>query len=334
MSHSMPSGSEYLPHFATEGPSDDAKAHAFRQRMQDMFSVGLNVKSLEARPLAAQMMAYRGRKLRFAALRFSPHSTVSSPAPAGKETRLLVSLHKKGPAVVSQGGRENRIETGDLFVIDPSRPFYIETGEIETHSLYVNATELRHLVPELDVATARAIRCDSGVGALFRSTVDEVFTMAPSLTEDVADEIADALLHLLAPVVRSSVQATEHCPNRLASMHRQRIVRFVRENLSDSNLDANMIASGVNLSPRHVYQLFDDAQKPLMRWVWAERMARCRRDLEQPSLRTKTIGEIAFQWGFSNVSHFSRAFKAEFGMTPRELRKNAGIHTTESIELR
>lgn len=332
MSHINPLGGDCLHHFATEGASDEAKAQAFRQRMQDMFSVGLNVKSLEAQPLAAQMMAYRGRKLRFAAVRFSPHSTVSFPGPSGQDARLLVSLHKKGPAVISQGGRENRVETGDIFVIDPTRPFYIETGEIESHSLYVSAAELRHLAPELDIATGRAIRCDSGVGALFRSTVDAVFAMAPTLTDEVADEIAEALLHLLAPVVRSSVKATERCPSRLASMHRQRIVRFVRENLSDSGLDANMIACGVNLSARHVYQLFDGEEKPLMRWVWSERLARCRRDLEQPSLKSKSIGEIAFQWGFSNVSHFSRAFKAEFGVTPRELRRQVDAVSSERFE--
>lgn len=310
-----------LHHFSSEGPSDDLKAQSFRKHMQSLFAVGLNVKSLESQPLVAEMTAYRGQNLRFAALKFSPHSTVSFPAGSEQETRLLISLHKKGPAVISQGGRESRVEPGDVFVLDPSRPFYIETGEIETHSVYVNAAALRSLAPELELATARAIRCDSGAAALFRSTLDEVFALAPSLTEDMADDISEALVHLFAPVVRASVNSSERCPGRLAAMHRQRIMRFARENLSDSALDGNTIAKAVNLSPRHVYQIFDGEDKPLMRWVWSERLARCRRDLEQPTLKTKSIGEIAFQWGFSNVSHFSRAFKAEFGVTPRDYRR-------------
>ncbi|MGV3725296.1 helix-turn-helix domain-containing protein [Hydrogenophaga sp.] len=314
-----------LQHFASEGSSDDLKAQAFRRQMQSLFAVGLNVKSLASQPLVAEMTAYRGQNLRFAALKFSPHSTVSFPGGHDQDTRLLISLHKKGPAVVSQGGRESRVEPGDVFVIDPSRPFYIETGEIETHSVYVNAAALRALAPELELATARAIRCDSGAAALFRSTLDEVFALAPSLTEDMADDISQALVHLFAPVVRSSVSAAERCPSRLASMHRQRIMRFARENLGDSNLDGNTIAQAVNLSPRHVYQIFDGEDKPLMRWVWSERLARCRHDLEQPALQSRSIGEIAFQWGFSNVSHFSRAFKAEFGVTPRDYRRQ--VHT-------
>ncbi len=317
-----------LQHFAVEGHSDEAKSQAFRQCMQEMFSIGLTVKSLETQPLLADMVAYRGEKLRFASLRLSPHSTVSSSYSPSIDARLLVSLHKKGPAVVSQGGRESRIEVGDIFIIDPTRPFYIETGEIETHSVYVHTAALRSLAPEIDLATARAIRCGQGVPALLRSAIEEVFSLATSITDDVADDVAESLLHLLAPVVRSSVKTTEWCPTRLAAMHRQRIMRYVREHLGDASLDANMIAQGVNLSARHVYQLFEHDDKPLMRWVWSERLQRCRRDLSQANLRARSIGEIAFQWGFSNVSHFSRSFKAEFGVTPRDFRRQSQEEAT------
>jgi AraC family transcriptional activator of tynA and feaB len=32
------------------------------------------------------------------------------------------------------------------------------------------------------------------------------------------------------------------------------------------------------------------------------------------------ISEIAYAWGFNDLSHFNRAFRARFGMTPREWR--------------
>jgi AraC-like DNA-binding protein len=34
-----------------------------------------------------------------------------------------------------------------------------------------------------------------------------------------------------------------------------------------------------------------------------------------------SISDIAFQWGFNNVSHFSRTFRAQFGIAPREWRE-------------
>ena len=106
-------------------------------------------------------------------------------------------------------------------------------------------------------------------------------------------------------------------------MHKRRIVQFVRAHLADPQLDANSIARGVCLSARHVYELFADEDEPLMKWVWSQRLERCARDLQALALRSRTIGEIAYCWGFIDVSHFSRAFKQRFAATPREWRKRA-----------
>jgi len=84
-----------------------------------------------------------------------------------------------------------------------------------------------------------------------------------------------------------------------------------------------MIASGVNLSVRRVYELFKPSSTSLMKWVWSERLERCRRDLGSPALRGRPIGAIAYSWGFSDLCHFSRTFKQRFGMTPRQWRTAA-----------
>ena len=33
------------------------------------------------------------------------------------------------------------------------------------------------------------------------------------------------------------------------------------------------------------------------------------------------IGDIAYSWGFSDLSHFGRRFKAEFGCSPGDYRR-------------
>jgi len=46
-----------------------------------------------------------------------------------------------------------------------------------------------------------------------------------------------------------------------------------------------------------------------MKWIWGMRLDRCRNDLASPALAARSIGEIAFYWGFNDVAHFSRAFR-------------------------
>ena len=133
-------------HFSTDSTPEPMKAQLFQREMQSLFSVGLAVRSHEEKPLNAQVSGYFGRNLRFAAIRFSPHSTASTRNSNSPESRLLVSLHKQGVALVSQGGRESRVEAGDIFVIDPSKPFHIEASEIYVHSVYIKPCALRQLL--------------------------------------------------------------------------------------------------------------------------------------------------------------------------------------------
>ena len=309
-------------HFTMDATPEPLRAQRFQQEMQSTFSMHLAISSPPTTPLTAEVRGYFGRKLRFAALRFSAHSTASTRTRHASESRLLVSCHRQGAAVVAQGGRESRIEAGDFFVIDPSRPFHIQTTDSEVHSVYLEPQALRTVLPHWDMLTARAIRPDVKSAALFTGLLDQLFAMSPDIGEETADNIAEALPHLLAPALRTLQDEAGASSSRLKALHRQRILAYVRDHLWDSQLSAQAIAQGVNLSPRHVYELFDERDgHPLMKSVWKQRLTMCHRDLSAPALRSRSIGEIAYAWGFSNVSHFSRAFKAEFGIGPREFRR-------------
>lgn len=309
-----------LRHFSTDSASNDEAPQLFQSEMHRLFSVSLAVRPSSTRPLSARMSAYRGRNLRFASLRFSPHSTRSLPAAESSDARLLVSVHKEGVVMVSQGGRESRIEPGDMFVLDPARPFDIETGNISSTSIYLPTSAVRALVPQLDQLTALPIRGTQGVGAVFRAAADELVARASELDEPTADRMGEALPYLLAPALAALGGRASVLPGALRQLHQRRIQQFVRDHLADPALDAHSIAAGVGLSPRHVYELLSDAGEPLMKRVWAERLDRCRRDLEDATLRRRTVGEVAYSWGFSDVSHFSRAFKQRFGVSPRDCR--------------
>lgn len=307
-----------IRHFSTDArPSDGTDM--FQEQMARLFSVGLAISSPRDQPFHTQVTAYCGRRLRFAALRFSPHSTCS--ANRGPMTsRLLVSLQKEGVALVEQDGRECRIEAGDMFMIDPARPFCIQTGQILTHSIYLEREALRGVLPGAEHLTARAIKCHEGPGSLFRSMVDEMFGLAARLEEDIADRIADALPHLLSAALSTLVPDAGAAPPRAKAMHKQRIQRFVMENLSNHALDPSMIAGAVNLSARYVYELFKEEDQPLMKWMWGLRLERCRADLQARALASQPIGEIAYRWGFNDLAHFSRSFRERFGCAPREYR--------------
>ncbi|WP_454736108.1 helix-turn-helix domain-containing protein [Cupriavidus necator] len=307
--------------FSTRNSLAAEGARLFEREMACLFSVGLSLHSEADRPLTTDMLAYRGRRLQFASLKFSPHRTSASPQASSTQPRWLVTLQKDGEAEVSQSGRTSRVRPGDLFLLNLGEPFHIETGDITTHSVYLDAETLRRAIPDAASMTALPIATDAGPGAIFRAVSDEMFSMAPALTEMTADRIADALPYALGVALSARIAEVPTCPTRLQVFHRERIRAYVVEHLHEPGLDADNIAQGVNLSSRYIYQLFASEALPLMKWVWAERLERCRQDLVARTLINRPVGEIAYGWGFSDVAHFSRAFKDRFGTTPTSYRK-------------
>jgi AraC family transcriptional regulator, positive regulator of tynA and feaB len=312
--------------FSTHLAPSAQRPRVFREEMQERFSVGLSIEATAGKPLSAEVSAYCGRSLKFAALRFSAHKTSGAPLAKDTPVRLMVTLQDEGTSFIRQDGRHCELKPGQFCVIDPVRSFHIETDSIRIRTVYLDRARFISAFPEIESLTARPIDGQYGPGAIFRSMLDEMFRIASTLDDDTADSIADALPFVLATALQTIKSDSVPTASRLKMFHKQRIKRYARGSLRDPRLTARVIAGSVGLSSRYICELFSDETLSLMKWVWAERLGHCRRDLQDPALAQRAIGEIAYSWGFSDLAHFSRAFRARFSVSPREFRKT-GIRT-------
>jgi AraC-like DNA-binding protein len=74
----------------------------------------------------------------------------------------------------------------------------------------------------------------------------------------------------------------------------------------------------------------------LQRLLFSRRIAKCQEALADPSQTHRQVSDIAYSWGFADVSHFGRLFKNATGMTPRTYRKHAfdSLHCINGHDLR
>lgn len=107
---------------------------------------------------------------------------------------------------------------------------------------------------------------------------------------------------------------------------RAAVLEFIERNLADPALGVTMIAQALGCSSRTLHKLFEGEANTLARIIWNRRLDRCRSELTDPAFAARSITDIAHFWGFSDSQHFSRAFKARFGRTPRECRALAVLH--------
>ena len=98
----------------------------------------------------------------------------------------------------------------------------------------------------------------------------------------------------------------------------------IEDELSNPDLTPGNVARAHGISRRHLDKLFETEPHTVSQFIWERRLLHSRRALAEPQLAHLSITEVAYNWGFSSSSHFSRAFKARFGMTPRQARVQAG----------
>lgn len=73
------------------------------------------------------------------------------------------------------------------------------------------------------------------------------------------------------------------------------------------------------MTPRYVHKL----GFTLSSFVHDQRLACAHRMLSDPRLVDHTIGSIAFEVGFGDLSYFNRTFRRRYGATPGEIRQSA-----------
>jgi AraC-like DNA-binding protein len=76
---------------------------------------------------------------------------------------------------------------------------------------------------------------------------------------------------------------------------------------------------------RYVHVLMRDTGRSFSRYLLERRLERCCEALQSKADRSCSITEIAFRWGFNDMSHFSRVFRGRYGLSPREFRATSEI---------
>jgi AraC family transcriptional activator of tynA and feaB len=307
----------------TRSPVLRASGALFQRQMNGLLNTRFELAPVGVRPYVGEILrSYSADRVRLADIRFSPHSTRlsrgrSATAPGNT---FLVSYQMEGEAVVRQNGREAHISANQLFFIDTSQPFEIETGDIWTRSIYLDSQFWQDVFPERGYYTATALDCDTGIGQTCRSLIHSIFEQAWKHPPETVTRLAGSLANLLAV---SMVTSLPVAPSFDLSIERklERIKAAVRRNLADCDLDCAFVAREVGMSLRQVHAVFSHSGTSLNRWIWSERLDRIASELRNPVLRHKPVSGIAFDWGYKEAAHFSRQFRARFGVTPSHYRE-------------
>lgn len=155
---------------------------------------------------------------------------------------------------------------------------------------------------------------------LLISFVDSMGTHITSMDSAEVDAARDALLTLVAGVIRSNTCAAYDGPALLPAL-RSQLEGWIKEHLRGGPIRVVDMAKAFNVSSRTVHRAFSLTGDTVGSVVRMQRLAGARRDVVATSL---PIGSIAHRWGYYDASHFGREFKTFLSMSPSDYRDSFG----------
>ncbi|MCK1715904.1 MULTISPECIES: helix-turn-helix domain-containing protein [unclassified Bradyrhizobium] len=286
------------------------------------YVVGLTCSSLEADGLQA-----RFRYVDLGAIKLvdiTGHQHVVERLPVHLRTRekdsVFLTLLVSGAAFVNRANECVLLNEGDVVLYDTNRPYMHGFPGFMRHVMFeVSGNEFRQRFPGWDLRAARRYDSSIGAGRQISTSLRQIIThyspfsgMATGATE-IEEKIWN-VLRMAQGLSRGAERSTYH------SLVMDRVHQFIAANLRDPNLSPEMIAEHAGISVRQLNRLFAGEPDTLIAHIFAMRLDACRTDLRRRDTEQASVSEIAYSWGFRNVSHFSRNFRERFGCTPSESR--------------
>ncbi|TDU26384.1 AraC family transcriptional regulator [Panacagrimonas perspica] len=230
---------------------------------------------------------------------------------------FLLSLKLSGSTCLGQGGREVVQQAGELALYDTGRPFsYLLDSDIVLLKIPRHEMEMR--LPQAGRFAAAAFGHRSSVGKLASRLVRESLDLDVASSTAAAERMGDCLVDAVSAAIEYEL-AGEFAIQRSEKRLLDTVKAYVLSHLGNRALDTARVAGRHGISIRTLNRLFAAEGTTPMRWIWSQRLAACHTALSQHG--EHRITDIAYDYGFADPSHFSRAFKAAYGLRPVDIAK-------------
>ncbi|WP_294636181.1 helix-turn-helix domain-containing protein [uncultured Aquabacterium sp.] len=242
-----------------------------------------------------------------------------------------VAIQLEGQATLQQAERELLLQPGAMTVWTNAKPFVFRSeAPFGTAQFKLPGHRTRRVLPDIDRLLCHQI---GGQIAWLRRAllplVEEVCGLHGDLDRAAEEALMHAAFELIVEGLGVCMAGAAPARRPLAVYHLHRIKSAIDQRLHDPALNVGMLARDLGISATHLHRVFKAESTTAARYILERRLEACAADLGSPQHRARTITEIAVRHGFGSSSHFSRAFRARFGMTPQQWRRAGGMVDTD-----
>lgn len=272
----------------------------------------------------ADLTATRFGGIDFVAVRSTPARVLHRPetSKSPQEPCYLLQVQREGHCVNHSPRGELKVAPGDFFLCNNSLPYELTfSGDNSTLILRVPQQLLKRHLATPEVFLNRPMSGTTGAGALVSRFIGMFWDQCLSGMDSMAaDKIADSVCDIVTAAFIDSDRSLLGC-STVQTLWRLRICRYIDQNLGDPALSPALIASHFRVSSRYIHKLFEHHDEAVCRYIQRRRLESAHRALTDLTQCVKSVSTIAYEWGFSNTTHFARVFRVRYGASPSDLRR-------------
>jgi AraC family transcriptional activator of tynA and feaB len=231
-----------------------------------------------------------------------------------------IFLQQSGCSVINHSDETVAVQSNDLTLYDGRLPFDGTFFNGKRTIAVIPREMIDRRAPWLRQRPFNKFASNGPFVDLARRHLLEIAGEGAMLNDGATALLTENLCNLL-----TLASATDIAPNRLQSeLQVEAALAFCRRKLHDAELSPQLVADYLGISVRTLHLRFQQIGQTFGTWVLEHRLKACGAALRDPNQQTLNISEIAYRWGFNDLSYFNKAFRAHFDMTPREWRNGLG----------
>ena len=256
----------------------------------------------------------------------TPHSVHRTPGLIRRDSPELyrVVLAMSGNPVLSQSERTTRLAPGEFTIYDFTRPYELAYDAAVQLAVFSLPHALLSLPADhVSRLTAVTIASDTGTGALaaplLRRVAADMATYQPASAARLSTVVIDLVTTAVAEHAEQAASLSGKSQDRTLLL----IHAFIEQHLGEVDLDPGIVAAAHHISLRQLHRLFETQNTTVAAWIRRRRLERCRKDLADPAFHSVSVGAVGARWGLVEAAHFSRLFRAAYGLAPTEFRRTS-----------
>jgi AraC-like DNA-binding protein len=153
----------------------------------------------------------------------------------------------------------------------------------------------------------------------------------PNRMERDAEHIAVATTTLLAACLAPSRNHLVEAEGPINGVIMARAKKLIAAQLATRDLSPEKLCRDLSISRSRLYRIFEPSGG-ISNYIRRQRLLRTR-DILSDDTDRRSISLIAEEWGFMDPSTYSRTFRREFGMTPKEAREAGWLRIEQAPRL-